>query len=258
MRAVVLGILALLVQGQQRAKDFFDRIEFEVITSDSDEERKVLDVLQKSEHWIGAYRAIETKFGAFPDNLAVKVNFSLKGVEAGWGAGQGAEGRIRFNLKVLGDIQRKRDEIELKRKESQSRGATLVTKVPPAKIDRVIYHELTHVLQREFKAPDWFNEGMAQYLADDPNNLYGFAYHNKPVQEIDAVGVDRGDMYARGHLFWKWLDSRDAVKKVVALTLFDRKEWKAALEEGTGFPWVTLVLSEKAWSEGELQKYKVK
>jgi hypothetical protein len=258
MKAVVLAILALLPQGQQRAKTFVDRIEFAAATPDGDEERKVLEMLQKREHWMGAYRTIESRFGTFPDNLALKVEFSLKGLEAGWGAGQGDEGRIRFNLKVLGDIQRRTDEVEAKRKEAQVRGGKLVTKVPPAKIDRVIYHELTHVLQREYKAPDWFNEGMSQYLADDPNNLYSFAYNNKPVQEIDAGVADRNDVYARGHLFWKWLESKDVVKKVVALSIFDRKEWKTALEEGTGFPWVTLVLAEKAWSEGEVQKYKVK
>ncbi len=258
MTALLLAFLGILTQGQQRAADFFDRIEFGAASPDTDEERKVLELLSKRDHWVGAFRTIERSFGAFPDNLLLKVDFNLQGAEAGWGAGRDSEGKIRFNLKVLGNIQRKRDEIEEKSKEVQARGGKVVYKVPPAKIERVIYHELTHVLQREFKAPDWFNEGMAQYISDDPNNLYGFALSNKPVEEIDAPAEDPHDAYARGHLFWKWLDSRSVVKKVVELTVFQRKEWKDALEEATGLPWAVLVIAEKHWSAAELQKYKVK
>jgi len=257
--ALVVSLLALLLQGQQRAQDFVDHLTFEAAIPSADEEKKVLEILQKREHWLGAFRTIEDKCGAFPDNLALAVDFSLEGREAGWGRGKGAEGKIRFNLKVLGDIQRKINEIEVKRKEAQSRGGTLVYKVPPAKIDRVIYHELTHVLQRGCKAPDWFNEGMAQFIADDPNNLYGYAVAGKKVEGIDAgAGNDRNDVYARGHLFWKWLETRFAVKKVVDLTVFRGKDWKAALEEATGFPWTTLVLAEQEWSAAEIQKYKPK
>lgn len=257
MTALLLSLAALLPQGQQRANDFFDHVRFEAANPSADEEKKVLEVLQKREHWMGAFRTIEDKFGAFPDNLVLTVDFSLEGREAGWGGGRGDEGKIRFNLRVLGDIQRKTDELVLKSKEAQSRGGTLIYKVPPAKIDRVIYHELTHVLQRGFKAPDWFNEGMAQYIANDPNNLYGFAVAGKKVESIDS-DVDRTDVYARGHLFWKWLETKFAVKKVVDLTVFRGRDWKAALEESTGFPWTTLVLAERDWSSTELQKYKPK
>jgi hypothetical protein len=258
MKALLLAFLGLLTQGQQRAADFFDRIEFGATSPDADEERKVLELLSKRDHWIGAFRTIERTFGAFPDNLVLKVDFSLQGAEAGWGAGRDSEGKIRFNLKVLGNIQRKRDENEEKSKEAQAQDGKVVYKVPPARIERVIYHELTHVLQREYKAPGWFNEGMATFLADDPNNIYGFAVANKAVEEIDAALTDPHDIYARGHLFWKWLETRSAVRKVAELALVEHKEWKDALEEGTGFPWAVLVITEKQWSAGELQKFKVK
>ncbi len=258
MKALLLAVLALLAQGQQRAKDLSERVEFAAASPNGDEERKVLELLNRREHWAEAFRMVEEKFGAFPDQLVVKADFGLEGGEAGMGVGRGNEGRIRFNLKVLGDIQRKTNEIEVKRKEAQSRGGELVYKVPPAKIDRILHHELVHVLQREYKAPGWFNEGMATFLADDPNNLYGFALADKAVEAVDEPLGDPRDVYARGHLFWKWLQSRFAVKKVVELTVLERREWKVALEEATGFPWRALVFTEKQWSVGELQKYKVK
>jgi hypothetical protein len=258
MKALLLAFLGLCAQEQRREADFFDRVEFGATNPDADEERKVLEVLSKREHWIGAFRTIERTFGAFPDNLVVKVDFSLKGPEAGWGAGRGSEGKIRFNLNVLGNIQRKINEIEEKSKEAQARGGKVVYKVPPAKIERVIYHELTHVLQREYMAPGWFTEGMATFVADDPNNLYGFAVANKPIEEIDAALTDPHDSYARGHLFWKWIETRSAVKKVAELALVEHKVWKDALEEGTGFPWAVLVITERKWSAAEIQKYKVK
>jgi len=258
MKPLLLTVLALTAQDAGRAGEFFDRIEFEAVRPEADEERKALEILNRREHWIGAFRTIEAKCGPFPDALALKVDFSLAGGEAGWGVGRGSEGRIRFNLKLLGDIQRKTDEIEVRRKESQARGGKVVTKVPPARIERVLYHELTHVLQREYSAPDWFNEGMAQYVADDPNNLCGFALTGKKVEEIEAAASDPHDVYARGHLFWKWLDSRNAVRKVVDRTVFQRKGWKESLEEATGFPWTVLVIAERDWSAEEIRKYRAK
>lgn len=249
-------MFSLVSNPQQRSKDFFDRIQFESPSTDSDEERRIVEVLSKREHWIGAYRKLEEKFGEFPDALVLKVAFSLEGQQAGWGAGRGSEGRIKFNLKLLGEIQRRTDENEARRKDLRDRGGNVIYRVPPPRIERIIYHELTHVLQREYEAPDWFNEGMAQLVGDDPNNLYAFAVAKKAPQDIDASGVELHDLYARGHLFWMWLESNYAVKKVVELTVFQRKPWKAALEEATGLPWSVLILSERDWSTKQLEKFK--
>ena len=54
------------------------------------------------------------------------------------------------------------------------------------------------------------------------------------------------------------LDSKGAAKKVVELTVFQRKTWKTSIEEATGYPWSILVLTEKDWSMKELEKYKSK
>ena len=38
--------------------------------------------------------------------------------------------------------------------------------------------------------------------------------------------------------------------------MFQRKPWKEAIEEATGFPWAVLLISEKDWSTKELEKFK--
>jgi len=258
MPLFLLAALLALPDGEQRARDFYDRIQFEAPSPDSDEGRKVAEILLKRENWIGAYRSIEQRLGEMPDNLVLRVDFTLEGEEVGWGGSNGSEGRVRFNLKQLTERQRKIDEIELKRKEATARGQRVVFRVPPIRMERLIYHELTHVFQRGVKAPGWFIEGMAQLISDDPNNLAGFANANKKVLAIDEETLDRNDTYARGHIFWKWIDSKGAAKKAADLAILQRKPWQEALEEATGVPWLLLTLTERDWSAKEVEKLQIK
>ena len=259
MHSLVL-LLALLVgpDSDQRAQDFFDKIQFEQPSPDSDEGRKVAEILLKKENWIGAYKAMERQLGAMPDNLTLQVDFNLEGLNAGWGGSNGSQAKVRFNLKLLAETQKKIDDLEVKRKEAQARGRRMVFRVPPVRMDRLIYHELTHIFQRGCQAPGWFVEGMAQLISDDPNNIAAFGNENKKVLGIDEETLDRNDTYARGHLFWKWLDSKGAVKKTVDLVVFQQRPWKEALEEATGFPWAILTLSEREWSAKELDRLQPK
>src|SRR5579883_1756445 len=227
MPALALAALLLLPDGEQRARDFFDRIQFEAPSADSDEARKVAEILMKRETWVAAYRTLEQRLGPMPEGLVLKVDFTLEGEEAGFGGGTGAEGRVRFNLRQLAERQKRIDETEARRREAEGRGRRMVYRVPPVRMDRLVYHELTHVFQRGCQAPGWFLEGMAQLMSEDPNNLAAFANENqKKVRAIDEQSMDRNDTYARGHAFWMWLDSKGAAKKVAELAVLQGRPWK--------------------------------
>jgi hypothetical protein len=259
MSTLALAALLLLPDAEQRAREFFERLRFEAPAPESEEARKVAGILQNRETWIGAYRALEERLGLLPDGLTVSVDFTLEGDEAGFGSGNGREGRVRFNLKQLGERQRRIDETEARRKEAEIRGKHMVYRVPPLRMDRLVYHELTHVFQRGCQAPAWFLEGMAQLMSEDPSNLAAFANENsKKVQSIDEPTSDRNDTYARGHVFWLWLDSKGAARKVADLCVLQGRPWKEALEEATGFPWAVLTVAERNWSEREVEKLRVK
>lgn len=250
-----LMLLALLgPEPRDRAQDFYDRIQFERPSPDSDEGRKVVETLLKKEHWLAAYKAIENLLGPMSDDYALSVDFSLEGKEAGWGGGTADSGRIRFNLKLLTEVQKSTDALYEQIREAEGRGKTVTFKVPPVRIPRLVYHELTHIFQRGNAAPAWFMEGMAQLVSDDPSNIAAFLNEGKKVKSIEEVGADRNDAYARGHLFWKWLDSRGVARKVANISIIQRKSWRDALEEATGSPWAVLVLTEREWSAKEAER----
>jgi hypothetical protein len=259
MPTLALVTLLLLPDGEQRAREFFDRIQFEAPSTDTDESRKVADILMKRETWIAAYRALEQRLGPMPDGLVVKVDFALEGGEAGSGSWNGTEGRVRFNLRQLAERLKRIEETEARRQEAERSGRRMVYRVPPVRMDRLVYHELTHVFQRGSNAPSWLLEGMAQLMGEDPNNLAAFANeHDKKVQVVDQQVMDRNDTYARGHAFWMWLDSKGAVRKAADLVVLQGRPWKEALEEATGFPWSVLSVVEREWSEREVEKLRVK
>jgi hypothetical protein len=136
----------------------------------------------------------------------------------------------------------------------------MVFRVPPAKLERFVPHELCHVLQKQRKveAPEWFEEGLAQWVGEDPNVLTGFAIAGKKVDVVDAATSDPDDVYARGHLFFLWLDSRGALKKAVRAAFFESAPWKKALEDATGLPWDKLIAAEREWSAVEAAKLRPK
>lgn len=252
-RIAILCILGLLAD--DRAERLFERMKFQPANPEDDVARRVSDVLLRKEHWVGAYGELREKYGPFPDNLDLTVDFAFNGEELARAIGRGSgKSTISFNLKKLAAAQRKMDEFETTRKEAEARGQKVVFKVPPVKFDRMIYHELTHVIQAGYDAPLWFLEGMAQLAGDDLNAICGFAVEKKNVRDIDATLSDRGDIYARGHLFWKWLDTRYAAQKTVQLTVYERRPWKESLEEAVGRSWAAIVATEREWSEKEIEK----
>ena len=124
------------------------------------------------------------------------------------------------------------------------------------RFERIVYHELTHVFQRGVDAPDWFNEGMAQLVSGDMNALCAFVEQGRVVDSIERGLAETNDIYARGHIFWKWLDSRGAAREVARAAVLDRRPWQEALESALHIPWPMIVRTEREWSEREAEKLK--
>ena len=53
------------------------------------------------------------------------------------------------------------DEVYEKKRAAEARGQRFIITVPPIRFERIIYHELTHVLQQSYDAPLWFLEASA-------------------------------------------------------------------------------------------------
>jgi hypothetical protein len=254
MRSVGLLLFLVVLRDDDRALRFFERVRFEKPELLDEDGRRVLEIFVKKEHWTGAHRTLEERFGKFPDDLEVVVDFRLEGDQLGSAVGVGSKGKVSFNLKRLIEGQKKLDELERRKKEARAEGRTLVMKIPALKFERIIYHEMTHVLQRAYEAPPWFVEGMAEFVGDDENAIYSYAVSGRRVKDIDDPVAERIDTYARGHLFWNWLEERGAAKKAVELSILQRKPWKEAIEEATKLPWSVIVPSERDWSVKEVER----
>ncbi|RPH39911.1 MAG: hypothetical protein EHM91_11740 [Planctomycetota bacterium] len=250
-----LALLMLwLLAPDLRALQLYERMQFQPVDPKNDAARRVVEILQKKEHWVGAYSALSDRFGPFPDDLVVAVNFDLQGEELAQGGGLKSKGIVSFNLEKLAEAQRAIDQVLEKKRLAEARRQRFVMTVPPLKFERILHHELTHVLQQNYDAPLWFCEGMAQLAGDDPNVICSFAHDKGKIQSIDVHLQDRRDTYARGHFFWKWLDSRGLAQRVFELTAVQRRGWKVALVEATQLSWDVIVDMEREWSERELDK----
>ena len=249
MRLMLLAALLGSSQGDPRLKKLADAVTIAPVAAS-----KSTGVLSDRARWAAGFKLVEEKLGGrFDDATAVEVTWDYEGSEFAKMAG---DVKIRFNLAKLEAYQKKIDELEERRQELLKEGKRMVFRLPPAKIERFIPHELTHVLQKQRKvaAPEWFEEGLAQWVGDDPNVLIGYALSGKKFGLVDELLPDPDDVYARGHLFFKWLDSKGAVKKAVQPAFFDGVPWKKALEDAVGLKWDALCAAEQAWSARELEK----
>jgi hypothetical protein len=254
MRLALALLLSALAGHDDRAQRFFERVRFEKPEPRDDEGRRVVELFLKKEHWVGAYRTLEERYGKFPDDLELAVDFRLEGDRLGSARCGGSKGEISFNFPRLIEGLKKLDEFERVSKEARAEGKRLLVKIPPLKFERIIYHEMTHILQRNYDAPSWFVEGMAEFVGDDENAICSLATSGRRVKDIDDPVAERLDIYARGHLFWNWLDERGAAKQTVDLSILQRKPWKEAIEEATKLPWAVIVPSERDWSIKEVER----
>jgi len=253
VRLALIFLLSALAADDERANRFFERVRFEKPEARDEVGRRVLEIFLKKEHWIGAYRTLEERFGKFPDDLEVAVDFRLDGDRLGSARSAGSKGEVSFNFKGLIEGQKKLDELERMQKEARAEGRRLVVTIPPLKFERIIYHEMTHILQRNYEAPGWFLEGMAEFVGEDDNAICTLATSGRRVKDIDDPVAERGDTYARGHLFWNWLGERGSARKAVELSILQRKPWKEAIEEATKMSWSVIVPSEREWALREVQ-----
>ena len=256
MKLVALALL--LVQApDERLKKLAAQVTFTRPAGGSEEARKVVELLTAPDRWIAGFRMVEEKLGPFSDATALEVTFDYDGREFVKMAG---DTKIRFHLAKLEEYRKKLDALEKQRQELAKQGKKMVFRLPPAKMERFIPHELCHVLQKQRKveAPEWFDEGLAQWVGDDPNVLIGFGLAGKKVDPIEAPLAGEDDVYARGHLFFLWLDSRGALKKAVKAAFFEAVPWKKALEDATGLAWDKLTAAEREWSAAEAAKLKPK
>ncbi len=252
------ALLLVLLHPQDRAERFFEQVTFVRPESAGEAGRRVLEILTKKEHWLSAFRAVEERVAAFPADLTVRVTFDWDGAEFAQAGGAGTQGRIRFNLKRLEDYQSKIDDVARQREELARQGKRIVYRVPPARLDRMIWHELTHVAQRGLAAPAWFNEGMAQWVSEDPNPLHAFAVSGKKVDDIETAFAEPTDCYARGHAFWNWLADRGIADRVMRATVVERREWKQSVEEAANLSWQSLASAEQEWSAREIDRLRAK
>ena len=249
----ILAAACLVLALQDRADRFFEALRFEDAKPESEPGDRVYAMLRKKENWLEAFRAIEARVGPMPEKIALTVAFDYDGEEVAQAAARGGAGRIRFNLKRLEAYQVKLDNYEIQKKDLAKKGSRLVFKVAPARLDRVIWHELTHIFHGDYDAPEWFKEGLAQWLSDDPNTIQAFALSKKDVEAIERPVAGRNDVYARGHLFWSWIETRVAVRAVVKATVVEGGAWKPSIEKVLGLSWASIEAAERAWSAAEVE-----
>jgi hypothetical protein len=255
--AAVLGLLLAAGPGdEERARRLAEAVKFAVAPPSSPEGERVLALLSDRGRWAAGFRTVETRLGvAFAEDTKVEVTWDYDGDEFVKMSGKTT---LRFHLGKLEAYQAKLDELDRRRKELAKEGKKLVYRLPPAKMELFIPHELVHVLQKQkgAEAPEWFEEGLAQWVAEDPNLLVGFALTGRPVIPVDGPPAEPNDVYARGHLFFLWLQSRGALKGAVRAFLADGVPWRKALEDAAALPWAALSEAEQKAGTKEITKYR--
>lgn len=220
----------------------------------SKQHEKVIKILEDRDNWIKALKVIDDKLGFFYEAPKIDVKFEeWEDTQAAYGGGNNGEGAIRFNMKTLSKYQEKIDEFEAMRAE----GPVKIF-VPPTKIERTVWHELTHCFQDKLKCPDWFREGMASFVEQNASHIRWFAHNDRKLVTLDEA-VDDKDMYARGWLFFLWYEETFGAEKVKALaaaTCKKGQDWKEAVQEVAKKSWKEIVEAEHAWSAARVKKVK--
>lgn len=259
----MIAILIALLAQEDRAEKLYGQVRFpedrKAWEAKSDTHRRVLDVVLRKDHWVGALRTIESRLGPLPDDLVITVELAdWEGSVPAEGTGDGSSGQVRFNMRRLVEYLEKVDEFEKKRKELEKQGKRMYYKVPPTKYDRLVYHELAHVYQGGCKAPKWFLEGMASWIGQDPNYMYAFAVAGRKVEDIDTPLAEDDDNYGRGMLFFLWLETKigsDGMKKLGTAVRGSEFDWKKTLETLTSTSWADVRKAELAWSLERVKRY---
>lgn len=255
---MAVALLFLLLQSpDDHAKAVVGRIAFpkaEEVKRWADkgpEFANVLDVVMKRETWTAAVKFIEEHVAPFADDWKIEVTL------AEWEGNHPAEGErvdkaapVKFNMKRLSAYEKKMIDFRRQEAELKKKGKRFAWKIPPLKYDRLIVHELVHVVQGTYKSPEWFHEGLASWAGADPNYVMAFLYNNEEVKDVEKP-LEGDDLYGRSQLFMMWLEKkagRDAFKKLAKATIVDGGETKPALEKLLGTTWEKIAAEELAWT----------
>ncbi len=226
---------------------FPDKDAIAAVARKSDWHKKTLDILLDPALWATALKTIEEKTGLKAEKLDIKVTLGTIKVAPAVAHGREGVGAVELDIDQLAKYAKGADEI----RRLQQKGVTVV--VPPAKTESTILHELTHCFQGTDQ-PGWFLEGMACFVAGDPNIVLGFRAGGQKVGAVDAE-MARDWTFARGWAFFEWMKAKHDVKKFVALAIGGKKASEAAAEV-TGLTWDEVKKAEAAWSATWVQKYK--
>ncbi len=247
MRFAVLLVLLQAQEGTHR--DLVDKgVTFpakEDVTkaaAKSDWHRKILDIVLDPELWAKSLKSLEERTGLKADKLEIKVTLGEIKIDNAPAMGHGRDGKgsVLLDPDKLAKYAKGADEV----RRLMGKGVTVV--VPPAKTELAIPHELTHCFQG-VNAPSWFLEGMACFVARDPNLALAFKAAGRKVVAIDEE-IPFEHVYARGWAFLEWMAAKHDVKKFVKLAITEKKDVKEAAIEVTGLTWDDLKKTEREWS----------
>ncbi|MBI2931495.1 MAG: trypsin-like peptidase domain-containing protein [Planctomycetes bacterium] len=244
-------------------KKFVDRITFPIKEEQENwagkgaEYQDVMEFVMDRGQWLESLKRVEKVLGPMKDAWKLNVTFR----ETAGGAVDGAlacagrredEGTMTFFLGALVANRRQQEE---RREIVQKlwRDGVVGYWGTPWKEERLHDHELTHILQGEYaeRAPLWFLEGMAEWVADDLSMVIDVQlWQKKEVELID--GYSSGiDVYWRGMLFFKWLESkvkRDGIRKLYEETCIQWGDWKKVIELLVDMKWEQIIHVENKWS----------
>lgn len=218
----------------------------------SEQHARVVEIVADRQNWVEGLKRIEQKLGFFDEELTVAVTLDeWDSTQAALGGGRDGDGAIKFNMKTLAAYQHRIDEFEALQKEGP-----LKIYVPPTQIKRTVWHELTHVYQDELESPEWFREGMACLVEQNESVLRWFAYEKREVKPLDEEPA-KDEVYARGWLFWLWLEEEagaEGVRQIARATCADGMKWRDAVEATLEMKWNDVIKAEREWSVEHVAK----
>ncbi|MBI2932544.1 MAG: hypothetical protein HYY16_12915, partial [Planctomycetes bacterium] len=228
-------------------------------TAKGPEYKRLLDVMLGRAAWITAVKRIEERMGPFDEDWRVTIRLGeWEGTTVGSGERAGDRGAIAFNMTRLGEYERMLEEQRRHAQEMRKKSMRVTYKVPPIRYEGIVTHELTHVAQGECRAPFWFLEGQATWVAGDEGYILSFAHKDLAVQSIETPLADWEQTYPRGMLFFMWLEGRrgrEAIRGVFE-SVAAGGDWKQEFEGTLELSWEKIVEAEQAWSADTVRRKK--
>ena len=201
--------------------------------------RAVVGVVSDRAVWARALQAVDERTGLYDGTAQVAVRFgTLEGRQ-----GEGGGGRIVLDLQQLSEYWKRTEEFRAAVREGRT------WSVPPARLEAILVHELTHCFQGD-AGPAWVREGLAAYAAQDPHFVWSWRHAKQKTEEIGEELKPRF-VFARAWAFFEYLAAKhgaDAPRRFAALVVKQGIAPPAAAREVTGLDWDGLKKDELRWS----------